>query len=202
MFAQRTFFSANYLTIKSEKISIRGQSLLFNFLAVCAFGTAVCLLQRGLSNSLLSREWPISRHDDAEPSLAWRMRQIPYPLPKLILRSSGAFPIFREPLVPERHCGSGGVPSRMSRRGKCRLQSGEGAGIPHLRIPTGSPRELRSEGRRGFQFTASERVYKIDNFQEIALKKWGNPTDPGGCSRLRARGMLTTVYLLPAPCFG
>jgi hypothetical protein len=36
--------------------------------------------------------------------------------------------------------------------------------------------ELSSIGRRGSQFPSSGKVYKTDNFQEMALRDWGNFT--------------------------
>ena len=51
-----------------------------------------------------------------------------------------------EHLCPGATCGSGWVPIEDEQEGKVpAVRTGEGAGIPHLRIPKGSSRELRSE---------------------------------------------------------
>jgi hypothetical protein len=64
MFAQRTFFSANSLTIENEKILIRAQSLLFHLLAAYSFRTTAFFPQRDVATTRFKTEdrWP-----DAEP---------------------------------------------------------------------------------------------------------------------------------------
>jgi hypothetical protein len=47
--------------------------------------------------------------------------------------------------------------------------------ISHEKFGLGSPHDLRSEGRRGSQFLRSETVYKIANFQKIALRNGETP---------------------------
>jgi tRNA(Arg) A34 adenosine deaminase TadA len=45
-------------------------------------------------------------------------------------------------------------------------------------VPTSLSRDLRSEGRRGFQFPTSETIHKIDNFREIASRNGETPLSP------------------------